>query len=659
MDYYSPAVGNFSRQAGDWVLDEFPLGIWVARAPTGEVLYTNRSFKTIMGMEAVSGADITSAPAAYGIFDRRGNPYLVEDLPFSQALVRGKAVVVDDLVIHRRDGNRVCLRAFANPVRDAQGVVSHVVIAFTDITAEVRAMAERAEIERHLEVAIHHAPVLLFTLDQAGVVTAADGALRAILASDNAGIVGVSLFEAYKDDPIVVSNVRRALAGETVSYTVEVRQVTLDVWIGPVWDAAGNLTGAMGVCTDVTEARRLQARIIQDDRIRAIGTVAASVAHEINNPLTYVLAGLEEATLEIESLSTQIEALTHGRDDELVATTLRTLGRLKERLDPVLAGTNRIRDVTRELKTFTRPDNERLTQIDLPVVVRSVLSLVRREIEARAHLIEEINPSPRVLGNEARLVQVLTNLLINAWQALPEPDPIRHVIGVRTGSRDGDALIEIWDSGTGVPAHLREQVFEPFVTTKDIGTGTGLGLFVCRNVVNALRGQISVHDAPGGGALFRVVLPAATADASGPTPPIAVEVAAEPKTHPRRILIIDDDAMVAHALAACLPENVFEVRAVLDSRQGLDILLADDRLDLAYCDLMMKTFTGIDLYEALRQKAPHRLSKVVFMTGGAFTSEARAFLEKKGDVFVQKPFDILADACRRMGLPASVIHRVR
>ncbi|HEY2899562.1 MAG TPA: ATP-binding protein [Polyangia bacterium] len=646
-------MNEYGRQTGERVLDEIPFGIWVAKAPTGEVLYANQSFQTIMGMASVDGADIAAAPATYGIFDRQGNLYRVENLPFSRALAVGAPVMVDDIVIHRGDGTRICVRAFANPIRDSKGAVSHVVVAFVDITAEVQVMLERAEIEKRLEVAIHHAPVLLFMMDLAGVVTVADGALRETFTPENGQMIGRSLLDDYKDVPVVIDNVLRALAGEIVTYSVDVQHHTLDVWIGPLRDAGGVQTGAIGICTDVTEARRLQTGIMQDDRMRAMGTVAASVAHEINNPLTYVLAGLEETALKLDSLSTDVETLVRfGYDAAAATATLRGLTRLKEFLNPVLVGTKRIRDVTRELRTFARPDDERLLPIEPGGVVRSVLGLLRKEIEARARLIEEFGPSPRVRANEARLVQVMTNLLMNAWQALPAPDPARHVIGVRTGSHEGDAFIEVWDSGGGVPVALREKIFEPFFTTKDIGSGTGLGLFVCRNVVNAFQGRISVHDAPGGGALFRVVLPAATGDdrAAVPAPPVAAAI--ERTEQSRRVLIIDDDALVAKALAVRLTGDRFDVRTVLDARQGLEILLADDRVDLVYCDVMMKDFTGIDFHEALRRKAPERLSKVVFMTGGAFTAEARAFLEERGDTHVEKPFDIVADALRRVGLPA-------
>ena len=186
-------------------------------------------------------------------------------------------------------------------------------------------------IEKHLAVAIHHAPVLLFMMDRDGVLTAADGALRDKLDAGRRRMVGQSLFETYKDHPTVPGYVRRALAGETVSYSIEVQDLILDVWLGPVRDAAGELAGAIGVCTDVTESRRLQTRIIQDDRIRAMGTIAASVAHEINNPLTYVLTSLEATSSSSTSLSTALDASTRAeRGDASPPRSLRGIGRLRE-----------------------------------------------------------------------------------------------------------------------------------------------------------------------------------------------------------------------------------------------------------------------------------------------------------------------------------------
>jgi CheY-like chemotaxis protein len=175
-------------------------------------------------------------------------------------------------------------------------------------------------------------------------------------------------------------------------------------------------------------------------------------------------------------------------------------------------------------------------------------------------------------------------------------------------------------------------------------------IFVCRNVVKALDGSIGVHEAPGGGALFRISLPpAAPVAPTAARPAQAAPVTPDPDGRRGRVLIIDDDALVARALVSRFQGGPFEVRAVHDGRVGLEILLADDGLDLVYCDLMMNGFSGMDVYEAARRRAPERAEKVVFMSGGAFTTEARAFLAQRRHAFVQKPFDILEDAQRRIG----------
>ncbi len=185
-----------------------------------------------------------------------------------RALAGGKTRLVDDLVIDRRNGIRTWVRAFANPVFDAHGVISHVVVAFTDITAEVQAVAERAAMEKHLAVAIHHAPVLLFMLDRNGVLTARDGALLAKLDQGRSGMLGQSLFETYKNHPTVPGFVRRALDGETVTYSVEVRDLILDVWLGPLREgrcADGSDRGVHGrhrgaATADTAHSRRSHTR---------------------------------------------------------------------------------------------------------------------------------------------------------------------------------------------------------------------------------------------------------------------------------------------------------------------------------------------------------------------------------------------------------------
>jgi two-component system cell cycle sensor histidine kinase/response regulator CckA len=625
------------REPGEALLTDImsylPVGVWVARAPSGEVVYVNPVFRSILGMDAVEGVTIQGAPATYGITDQAGNPYPVDRLPFSRVLATGQPAVVDDLVIDRGAKGRVNVRAFAAPIRDQAGTVTHIIVAFIDISSEARAIADSKKLQDQLRFAVSHAPVVLWATDRQGTITLSEGSALAGLGLASGQLVGQSVFDLYRDYPGALATVRRALEGEEASMVGELGGVVLETTMTPVRDHHGQATGLIGISTDVTERRRLQARMIQNDRVAALGTLAASVAHEINNPLTYLLGELASAQA---SLTVALEA----GPGQSVADTL---ARARSSLAEARIGAERIGQIARELHTFARPAAEETRPVSLAAVIRSVLQLVRKEIEARARLRVEVGePPPLALGDESRLVQVVLNLLVNAWQALPEAAPDRHRITV-SARRQGDrAIIEVSDSGPGIPPENRERIFDPFFTTKEVGAGTGLGLFVCRNIVRGFGGQIEVDQGPDGGALFRVRLPIATAA------PLATPAPVEaPPGRRERVLIIDDDERVARTLVALLSDE-FEVRAVLDGREALELLVADRGLALAYCDLMMGGLTGMELHEALVRRAPDRVSRLVFMTGGAYTASASTFVQRMGDAVVYKPFDILSETRRRL-----------
>jgi PAS domain S-box-containing protein len=641
-------MGDRGEGFQDLILANLPVGLWVARAPSGESVYANSTFNQILGMGGVAGVEITGAPATYGIHDRQGNLYPVEKLPFSRALQEGKPVVVDDLVIHRQDGRRVAVRAFANPVRNGEGRITLVIVAFIDISAEAAAIAHRHVAEERLAFAIEHAPVIFFTLDRAGMVTFAAGAGFQAVGFTPTDLVGRTAYELYPGNPEVEGNITRVLAGETISTSFRLGDAILESFLTPIRADAGEVIGITGVSTDVTEQRRLQAQAIQSDRIMAMGTLAASVAHEINNPLTYILGSVEE----IERLLVRTER-RHEGPGETVAMLRSELGELRERLSEIRTGADRVRHVARDLRSFARPDDETVSAVEVGAVVRAVLELVRKDIEARARLVLDLQNTPAVRANEARMVQVILNLLVNAWQALGPGDPAQHEIGLRTLTDGRRALIEVWDSGPGVPPGQRARIFEPFFSTKEVGEGTGLGLFVCRNIVTAFGGSISVHDHRGGGALFRVTLPAATGGVMRRlTPPVGLNPTAArpaPATPARkpRVLIVDDDEWVARTLAQSLAPE-FEATVVQDGEQAVAMIITPPGFDLVYCDLMMRGLTGMDLYDRLAAQAPAELARLVFMTGGAFTPRAARFVEEREEVVVHKPFDVGAETRRRL-----------
>jgi PAS domain S-box-containing protein len=239
---------------------------------------------------------------------------------------------------------------------------------------------------------------------------------------------------------------------------------------------------------DLTERRRLQDRLFVAGHMASVGTLAAGMAHEINNPLASVMANLH-----------------------LLAEALRAPpGELAELLADALAGAERVRVIVESLQTFARGDAERVERLSLPRVVDEAVVLLVDELRQRARLVEDHRGSPEVEANPGRLLQVVVNLLTNAVQAIPPGQADQHEILVRTGTdAAGRAVLSVRDSGVGIPAERLPRIFEPFFSTKEPGGGAGLGLSIAHNIVTALGGEIAVESRAGAGSTFTVTLPAA------------------------------------------------------------------------------------------------------------------------------------------------------
>jgi PAS domain S-box-containing protein len=622
------------------ILEELPVAVWVGKVPDSTTVYANRACAQILGRPIADGLSIAERAAATGVMTRDGKPYPVEKLPFWQVVATGAAVVVDDLMF-RRAGKDVYLRAFGAPVTDASGALTQVIVVFFDISSEIGAQLDRQRIEERLRFAYEHAPIAVWTTDADGVITMSEGAGLEPLGVKPGQLVGQKLLDVYGDHPTIPHYIRRGFAGESFWYTVEVGKAVYNSWLAPLRGPSGEVIGLAGLSHDISELHHLQRTAIQNDRVMALGTLAASVAHEINNPLTYVLSHGEDVEREIGVL----DGLVARLEGPALGDARASLRRLREGFIPIRSGTARIAAITRDLRTFSRPEESSLEPVDLRGVVLSVLKLVAKEIEARARLILDLKETPPVNGNEGRLVQVVLNLMMNAMQALPVDGAAKNEVVVRTGRAGGEVFVEVSDSGPGVPIENRERIFEPFFSTKEIGVGTGLGLFVCRNVVRGLSGEVTVSDRPSGGAVFRVTLPSISAVIIAGRATVA-----PPDVTPggRHVVLIEDDTMVARALSLQLRTAGFRVTVIPDGAVARDRLAALDGVDLIYCDLMMTGMTGMDLAEVLAAEAPEITRKMVFMTGGAFLPRAREFVARHADRTVDKPFDIVAETLRRL-----------
>jgi signal transduction histidine kinase len=382
-----------------------------------------------------------------------------------------------------------------------------------------------------------------------------------------------------------------------------------------------------------SDHRELQARLAQTDRLTSMGTLAAGVAHEINNPLAYVLLNLGYVSEELTKL--------------LVADVDARVRDIFLALDHARNGAERIRDIVRSLKTFSRSESETSIALDVRHVLDAAVDMVEAEIRHRASLIKEYAVVPTVMANEARLGQVFLNLLLNAVQALPEDRAASNEIRLTVKGELGRVVVEVGDNGMGIPANVQGRIFEPFFSTKPIGVGTGLGLAICHGVVTSLGGTLTFESEVGKGTVFRVEVPSEAAAATAPgaarkgssrPPRLPTDV---PRLQSGRILVVDDEPIVCSSLVRLLSKEG-SVTAVTSAVQALSSIHAGERYDLILCDLMLPEMDGQSLYEQLVEIDPSHAERMVFATGGVFTDRARDFLERVPNPRLLKPFDIKA-----------------
>jgi PAS domain S-box-containing protein len=396
--------------------------------------------------------------------------------------------------------------------------------------------------------------------------------------------------------------------------------------------------------SDVTEDKRLRTQLALADRLSTVGLLAASIGHEVNNPLTYVLHNVEalaEALPAIARRLTPPEAAM-ARDEEVSrwATSLAEvrveLGEMCERARSAVEGARRIRDLVGGMQAFSRVDEELIEPLSLNSVLDAALTLTAKEISARARLVKDLGRVPRVSANPGQMCQVFLNLLVNAAHSIEEGRVDDNEITVRTWSEGGDVMAEVSDTGAGISADHLDRIFDPFFTTKPAGSGTGLGLAICTKIVTALGGTMSVDSKVGIGSTFAVRLPAVE---DGEKSAAGAGDATVGPANPRgRILVIDDEPLVGQVIAGMLEEH--QTVVATSGLEGRSILAGDLEFDVILCDLMMPGFSGMDLHGWLKEEHPGAVARLVFVTGGAFTPKTQKFLATVNPPTLNKPFDV-------------------
>ncbi len=589
----------------------------------------NPAWTTVLGW---SSAELTSRPWLDFVHpdDREAT------IAAGRELVRGEAVVAFANRYRRKDGTYRWLEW-----QCATSVSGSVIYAATRDVTDGRAIKDSLrELSESLATTLYCIADGVIATDAAGAVLRMNPVAEQLTGWTMADAKGRPAGEVLA---LIDESTRQAVESPTTHALREGRAVGLpdgallvrrdgaEVPIAdscaPIRTASGAMSGAVLVFRDLTAQRqaaateaRYQQQLIFADRMASVGTLAAGVAHEINNPLTYVAANVDTAIEEIRALA---GGSASGR-----------LKDLEEMLMEAREGAARITKIVRGLKTFSRLDEERRGPTDLAPVLEISINMAFNEIRHRGRLVKDYGKVPLVDADDARLGQVFVNLLVNAAQALPPGNADANEIRIATSTdADGNAVIEVRDTGLGIPPAVLARIFDPFFTTKPVGVGTGLGLAICHNIVTGMGGRISAESVIDRGSTFRVVLPASSAVA--PMDANAAVVDAPPRAH-ATVLVVDDEPSVGHVVRRVLKGH--DVTVVTSAKDALAALDTGLEVDVILSDLMMPGMSGMELYEHLARTNPVCATKMVFVTGGAFTPEAHAFLTRVANERIEKPF---------------------
>lgn len=449
---------------------------------------------------------------------------------------------------------------------------------------------------------------LILLLDDAGLVVDCNRAATQAIGTARDGLYGERLVDRVEEKACLIEALGQASESGAAPVTLHVRRVDgsrfpVELRLSAFDDGGQRICVAVG--RDISERHAMARRTQQVERMVAVGTLAAGVAHEVNNPLAYAQMSLGFALGQLD-----------GADPEVLSA-----------LQDVAHGLDRVRRIVGDLSELSRPHDPTQTA-DLHAAVASALDITDHQVRKRAAVRVDLGRPVTVVGDQARISQVVLNLILNAAHAMDGCADGRIRVSVRV---DGEhAVLVVSDNGQGISPDQLDRVFEPFFTTKGVNQGTGLGLAISRETVLSLGGTLELTSRLGEGTTVSMTLPIARPGDAVPEDGVAV-------SRRQRLLIVDDEPRLAKALGRLLSAR-HEVSTARSGPEVLGRLQQGERFDALLCDVVMPEMSGPELHAALVDVAPELAARTVFMTGGALSAAARTFVDEQGARCLRKPF---------------------
>jgi PAS domain S-box-containing protein len=401
------------------------------------------------------------------------------------------------------DGVEIWLGQYVQLILEGTRIVNIQAVA-RDITARRQAEDLLRASEERLRAVVSNAPIILWAADREGRFTLCEGHGLKGLGVESGDAVGLNVSDLYTD-PRITGHLQRALAGDTFQTEITLDGPVFDSWYSPLRDATGTITGVIGVAVDITEHTRLSGRLLEAEKMEAIGRLAGGVAHDFNNQLTAILG------------FAQILQRSFTDDDPRA-----------DDVQQILRGGRRAASLIEQLLAFGRKQPRRPTALNLNAIVTDLEPLLVLTIRDDVNLETLLAPDlDKVTADELQIEQVIMNLVLNSRDAMPAGGQLT----IRTAnvsldeSRVSDhprlvsgpyAMVAVTDTGDGMDVETKAHMFEPFYTTKELGKGAGMGLASAYGIIQQSGGFIEVASELGHGSTFTFYLPSAAA--AVPTP---------------------------------------------------------------------------------------------------------------------------------------------
>ena len=616
-----------ARRQLDLAVEGAQLGLWTVDPRTGAVWHSETS-RRLWGMDPDMPIDTRTLRAYIHPDD-----WAIVREPYRQGFPTD-TVSLEHRVIWPT-GEVRWIHALGRAQRDSSGAVTMVTGIHLDVTDRKRDEQELEETRRQFDLAVKGANLGSWTIDAKTGETWYSARSRELYGVDGDLHLDSRTLRAYihPDDWDMVADIaRKGHLSDTISLEHRVIWPSGDVrWVHSVGTVQRGPDGRAqlihGIHLDITDRKRAEQELArsrdalhQSEKLAALGSLLAGVSHELNNPLAAIVGQAE--MLQEDSVGTVFEA----------------------RAKKISAAAERCARIVQTFLAMARQKDAQRGLVDLNDIVASSLEITEYGLRTAGIAVRATLGTmlPKVLGDRDQLHQVVVNLIVNAQHAMEGGEAFDKTLTLRTSvSQNGSVLLDVTDTGPGVPEKLRGRIFEPFFTTKPQGMGTGVGLSFSHGIVEAHGGTITLEPSRRG-AHFRVALPAA-AESDPVAVPIVEATGAEAGAG-GRALIVEDESDVAETLRELLEREGYAVTLAGD---GAAALMAIDRgdFDLILSDLRMPGVSGPDLHARLAETRPHLIERMGFVTGDTLGSSMDDFLRNCGRPVLEKPFTKVGVRC--------------